>query len=249
MDVIFSPADIDKGSLILVNQTYPLRCGYNPTTLIAVNLEYPDILLDMKAASVLQHLMDDLKCGSEIVPVSGYRSLTQQKRIYAKALKEHGKEFTRQYVALPNHSEHQTGLAIDLGRKMEEIDFIRPDFPYEGICDRFRKKAPEYGFIERYQKGKEDITGIAFEPWHFRYVGYPHSKIMAHLNISLEEYVDFIREYPYQGKHFQAAYLQNAEVFYLNLSECGGDRIQLPDPALYQISGNNVDGVIVTVWR
>ena len=85
-------------------------------------------------------------------------------------MRESGRKFTETYVAVPGHSEHETGLAIDLGLKQDVIDFIRPEFPYEGICQRFRQLAPKYGFIERYPKGKEEVTGIGQEPWHFRYV-------------------------------------------------------------------------------
>ena len=84
---------------------------------------------------------------------------------------ENGEEFTNQFVARPGHSEHQTGLAIDLGLKQPDIDFLRPYFPYKGICQTFRELSTDYGFIERYPAGKEAITGIAHEPWHFRYVG------------------------------------------------------------------------------
>ena len=66
--------------------------------------------------------------------------------------KRRGEAFTRQYVAVPGCGEHQTGLAIDLGRAAREIDFIRPDFPEEGACGRFRRLAPRYGFIQRYHR-------------------------------------------------------------------------------------------------
>lgn len=64
-------------------------------------------------------------------------------------LQENGTEFTAKFVAMPGHSEHQTGLAIDLGLRQPDIDFIRPAFPYEGICQKFRELAPAFGFIER----------------------------------------------------------------------------------------------------
>lgn len=87
---------------------------------------------------------------------------------------------------------HETGLAIDVGKELEEVDFICPEFPYEGVCQIFRELAPMYGFIERYPKGKEAVTGIAKEPWHFRYVGYPHARIIQNLGMTLEEYHAFI---------------------------------------------------------
>ena len=127
----------------------------------------------------------------EIVPVSGWRSQQEQQRIWDDSMAEHGETFTRQYVALPGCSEHQTGLAIDLGKAAGYIDFIRPAFPYDGVCGRFRRLAARYGFIERYQRGKEEVTGISAEPWHFRYVGAPHAQLMETNGLCLEEYRDF----------------------------------------------------------
>ena len=96
--------------------------------------------------------------------------------------------FRSTYVALPGHSEHESGLAVDLGLKKDVIDFIRPDFPYDGICGVFRELAPDYGFIERYPRGKEAVTGIGHEPWHFRYIGTPHARILTESGLVLEEY-------------------------------------------------------------
>lgn len=130
------------------------------------------------------------------MPVSGWRSQQEQQRIWDDSMAEHGETFTRQYVALPGCSEHQTGLAIDLGKAAGYIDFIRPAFPYDGVCGRFRRLAARYGFIERYQRGKEEVTGISAEPWHFRYVGAPHAQLMETNGLCLEEYRDFCGRVP-----------------------------------------------------
>ena len=174
--------------LILVNgqHAYPADTAQD---LIPVHANYPDILLEREAAQALARLMDRLGGWQFIVPVSGWRSLEEQRTIYEHSLRDNGPAFTEQFVARPGHSEHQTGLAIDLGLRQQSIDFIRPEFPYEGICQQFRQQAPSFGFIERYPKGKERITGIAHEPWHFRYVGTPHSERMAGLGLTLEEYL------------------------------------------------------------
>ncbi len=120
--------------------------------------------------------------------------LASSHRIEDDTMRKEGARFTESYVAHPGCSEHQTGLAIDLGERREEIDFIRPDFPYTGICQTFRELAPQYGFVERYPKGKEGVTGIAWEPWHFRYVGCPHAQIMTKHGWVLEEYLDYLKE-------------------------------------------------------
>lgn len=139
------------GTLLLVNADYPLRDN-NTKSLIPADKRFPDILIKRDAASALQFIYEKIAAGNAIIPVSGYRSLEEQKAIYDDSLKDNGTDFTRKYVAMPNHSEHQTGLAIDLGLNKKDIDFIHPDFPYDGICDKFRRTAPDYGFTQRYAK-------------------------------------------------------------------------------------------------
>lgn len=175
-------------SLILVNRQHPYTMSVRQN-LTPVLPAFPRILLEREAAHALSRLMEKLGGWGNILPVSGWRSFDEQEKIYLDSLRDNGREFTRQFVALPGHSEHQTGLAIDLGLRGESVDFIRPDFPYDGICQRFRELAPAYGFIERYPAGKEGVTGIAHEPWHFRYVGAPHAESMARQGLCLEEYL------------------------------------------------------------
>ena len=175
-------------SLILVNGQH----AYSPDAkqdLIPVREDHPDILLEREAVCALSCILERLDGWKFIVPVSGWRSLEEQLAIYQESLRENRPEYTARFVAMPGHSEHQTGLAIDLGLRQPDIDFIRPAFPYEGICQKFRELAPAFGFIERYPAGKEHITGIAHEPWHFRYVGMPHSEIMTFKGLTLEEYL------------------------------------------------------------
>lgn len=231
-----------------MNAALPLKYEEN-RDLIFADSAFPDVLIKREAANALHMIFEKISCSDEIVPVSGYRSSAEQTEIYNTSLKESGEDFTQKYVALPYHSEHQTGLAIDLGRKQEKINFICPSFPYEGICDEFRQAAPHYGFIERYPKGKETITGIAHEPWHFRYIGYPHSEIMQERRLTLEEYVSFIKQYLYKREHLRISKCgKNVEVFYVPAKE-NDATIELPEKIIYQISGNNSDGFIVTLWR
>ena len=238
---------IYRGNLLLVNAEYPLKDN-NAGILIPADMRFPEILMKRDAAHLLQLILEKICAGNAIVPVSGYRSLEEQSDIWNDSRRDNGEEFTRKYVALPNHSEHQTGLAIDLGSNEGEIDFIRPDFPYSGICDEFRKAAPDYGFIERYSKDKEEITGISHEPWHFRYVGYPHSKIMQENGFSLEEYIQFIKAYSEDNKYlYEQTHGNKIEIYYVPAK---GDKTQIKEPenCAYQISGNNMDGFVVTVW-
>lgn len=245
-------ANIYCGSLILVNSEQPISGRNNNygASLVSVGTDYPEILLDYVAAKELSQVLNDLNANGSIIPVSGYRTMEEQKQIYADSLRENGIDFTKRYVALPDRSEHQTGLAIDLSENKREIDFIRPHFPYTGLCMQFRKKALRYGFIERYPKGKEEITGIPHEPWHFRYVGYPHSEIMNLKNLALEEYLKYLKNYPYNGKHLKYFnYDFSYEIFYISHSSMKKLPPELPNNVLYQISGNNMDGYIITLRR
>lgn len=234
---------IHNGLLILVNAEHPIQHMERPVLAPAVPGSY--ILLDTRAAAMLSGLISRIGAAGEIVPVSGWRSEAEQREIWDGSMRDSGEEFTRKYVALPGCSEHQTGLAIDLALRADNIDFIRPEFPYDGVCGRFRALAADYGFVERYQGGKEGVTGIAAEPWHFRYVGRPHARIMCEMGLCLEEYVEYLRAYPYPERLLEV----RGEVYEAEVGFAGArDALGLPD-APYQVSGNNVDGYIYTLWR
>ena len=241
--IILNKSKIHEGNLILVNADYPLQ-EENTDELVPAGMDHPNMLLRRSAANVLQTVLEKTSAGKKIVPVSGYRSMAEQQQIYNDSLKENGAEFTKKFVALPGHSEHQTGLAIDLGLYSDHIDFICPDFPYNGICEVFRKAAPGYGFVERYPAEKETVTGIAHEPWHFRYVGFPHSEIMTDKKLTLEEYSDFIKKYTAE----QPLIYRGIGIYYVPVhGDAAG--ICFPEGPIYQISGNNIDGFVVTIWR
>lgn len=241
---------IYQGSLILVNSLYAYR-EREGIKLFPASDKAKEILMEEKAAQMLHRAMADLNGWKDIVPVSGWRSHMEQQRIWDDSLVENGLEFTKTYVAVPDHSEHQTGLAIDLGLKQEEIDFIRPDFPYEGICQTFRERAVEYGFIERYPKDKVAVTGIGHEPWHFRYVGVPHAQIMNLEQLTLEEYIVFLKSHRY-GAH-PYIFKEQGRRAIVSYIEAEGNvttpELETYNPKTDTISGNNVDGFIVTSWE
>ncbi len=239
---------IYDGNLILVNASLPIVISMD-MELIPVDTKFPNILMKCEAINALQNILKNIESTNEIIPVSGYRTVDEQKDIYSSSLFDNGKEFTEKFVALPNCSEHQTGLAIDLGLKKDVIDFICPEFPYDGICNEFRKVAPHYGFIERYQCKKEEITGISQEPWHFRYVGYPHSEIISEMNLALEEYIEYIKRFSYKDCLKIEDNEKVIKIFYIPLDNKEEVQISIPEQYAYQVSGNNSDGFIMTLWR
>ncbi|GAB6108333.1 M15 family metallopeptidase [Fusibacter bizertensis] len=241
---------IYSGDLILVNGKHPYHPEFSESTPVSVRVDCDSILLDRKVTVLLSNLMAEIDGWREITAVSGWRSIQEQQELYDQSILENGIDFTVQFVAKPNHSEHHTGLAIDLGLKKTNIDFIRPDFPYSGICQTFRDKAIHYGFIERYPKGKKAVTGIAHEPWHFRYIGAPHAAIINKQGLTLEEYHDFLKQFIY-GKNYFTYQVgrQIIAVSYIEATTKEKLTIEIEDDVPYSISGNNMDGFILTEWR
>lgn len=243
------PADlVTKGNLILVNAMHPFQTQVEESQLTVPFPDQPLHRMEWEASLSLQGLLRSLQSGRRIVGVSGYRTMEEQTAIWKDSEAENGLEFTRKFVAVPGHSEHQTGLAMDVALNQKHIDFICPQFPYEGICQEFRRLAADYGFVERYPAGKEDVTGIGAEPWHFRYVGIPHARLMRERDMVLEEYVDWIRAYRWNDRPYRC--WNEGKEFWTGWLPCTGDgkEIQavLPEHCRYIASGNNVDGIILT---
>lgn len=119
--------------------------------------------------------------------VSGYRSYASQRALYASALRRYGRAYTVKYVAVPGTSEHQTGLAVDLRSPSGRGTTFDRTKEWRWL----RAHAQDYGFVLRYPKGKTKITGIGYEPWHWRYVGVARAKAIRALgaDATLEEYL------------------------------------------------------------
>lgn len=226
---------IHDGRLVLINHKYPL-VNYQPQ-LTELAFNNTCVKLDEEAAKQFKRLINDLGIGDRIVLVSGFRDYETQKKLYDDSLLENGREYTDSYVAFPAHSEHQAGLAIDIGDECAQAEEICPSFMNMEITHVFKKYAPFYGFIERYKSSKTELTKIAEEPWHYRYVGYPHSLIMNELDFCLEEYIAFLQEYtrddPYHFSDEKAEYL----IYSSGTAVCGEDIV---------LSGNNCNGYIAT---
>lgn len=246
--LLLKRADVYRGPLILVNAAYPLRAGGFPLArgLTAPSEEQPEICLEARAAALLRELAARVGGWKEICLVSGYRSRREQVRIWEDSLRENGEAYTRKYVARPDCSEHQTGLAVDLAKRAETIDFICPEFPDSGACKELKRLAPDCGFIERYPREKQWLTGIGWEPWHFRYVGYPHAAIMKEKDFCLEEYHRFLREFSRESPFLWRDSRREFRIFWAPAR----DRftpVEAPETGIVQVSGNNIDGFIVAI--
>ncbi|WP_051412205.1 M15 family metallopeptidase [Halonatronum saccharophilum] len=184
-------------NLVLVNKQNYLSPIFKPSDLVIPNIPFnfeknlAKKFLRKEAAKALEDLFlkakqDDM----ELLGISAYRSYWRQRRIFINNLKQDGFKKANQYSACPGQSEHQTGLAIDLSSPKIDGELIEKfGETLEGKW--LKENAPKYGFILRYPKGKEEITGYQYEPWHIRYVGIPSSLIIEKNNLVLEEYLNF----------------------------------------------------------
>lgn len=187
---------------------------------------------------------------SDIIVTSPYRSLETQQTIWDARVDTYGEEYARLYVAEPGHSEHHSGLALDLAI-----------YTYEGTAYKFddkpeysewlTKNAHRFGFIERYKADKTDITKIAYENWHYRYIGKPHAYYMLTNNLCLEEYIEALRAYSYGENELTFTDDEGAEwsIYFVPAVIGGQTEIPVPIAGNYEVSGNNVDGFIVTVRK
>lgn len=238
--VVLKREQAARGPLLLVNAAHPLPDAAAP------QLAFVECVpLEREAARLLDGCVRAAGGWRDILPVSGWRSRAEQQSIWDETLAREGDAFTRQYVALPGCSEHETGLAIDLGARTPDVDFIRPDFPDRGVCGAFRRLAAEYGFIQRYRREKEGLTGIAEEPWHFRYVGMPHARLMEDNGLCLEEYGEFLRA----GR--RTCPLPGGGEAMVSYLPCPRETVEitLPENARFQVSGYDGGGLILTVWE
>lgn len=176
-------------TLVLVNKNNKLKNDFIPDDLIKLDLKYSneEKYLKKEAALSFYKLSEDAKKkGYRIIIVSAYRSYTYQEKLFDYYVKEKGLNYALNCSAKPGHSEHQTGLAIDVEGSNFDYDLFEQSIEF----DWMKKNAYKYGFILRYPKGKEHITGFKYEPWHYRYVGEKVAKYIYENNLTFEEYFE-----------------------------------------------------------
>ncbi len=251
-----SQEDRFKGVLLLVNQACKVQKEPEPSELVSA-AEYPglhiwsgeSLLLQRECMDALAALLLAADSDAGITLVSGYRSIEEQQSLYEQSLRERGEAYTKGYVAFPGSSEHQTGLAIDVGLREQALDYITPAFPDDGASGDFKRLASRYGFIQRYEQGKEAITTINSEPWHYRYVGYPHAELMRSSNLCLEEYIALVRNYPHGSEPlFYKDGERTAAIYFVKAEGEGATQLPIVDCDFFNWSGNNDDGFIVTAF-
>ncbi|MFY0544517.1 D-alanyl-D-alanine carboxypeptidase family protein [Brevibacillus sp. H7] len=187
---VTNPSDL----VVVVNKQRSLPADYVPGDLVEPNVPFTfpgkseKRLLRVEAAKALEEMFARAKQENvQLYAVSGYRSYQTQQALYAGYVKTQGTEHASRYSAQSGKSEHQTGLAIDVSGGDKKT---RLEEPFANTVEGkwLAKHAAEFGFIIRYPRGKEAITGYAYEPWHIRYVGKNVAKEIASRGITLEEY-------------------------------------------------------------
>jgi zinc D-Ala-D-Ala carboxypeptidase len=181
--------------LIVVNKQRNLPPEYEPQDLVIPDIPFPfkeDLpkkKLRKEAADAIKALFDESENqGLELLAQSGYRSYDTQVSIFAYNENQYGEARANQVSAQPGQSEHQTGLAIDVTSPKVEYQLVE-EFGETREGKWVADNAHKYGFIVRYLKGKEEITGYQYEPWHLRYVGIDHAQEIHKRGITLEEYL------------------------------------------------------------
>lgn len=181
---------------ILVNRTHLQNKQDKPADLVLCRIPFAPETEDFKrymrkeAAESVQKLFKRAhQEGVDLCGVSAYRSFERQEEIYNNSLKNKGISHTQQYIAQPGASEHQTGLALDVSGAFMNYE-LEPEFGESEEGKWLHVHGPLYGFILRYPKDKEKITGYAYEPWHIRYVTKPLAFYLTKSEKTLEEYYE-----------------------------------------------------------
>lgn len=254
--------DLGDGELVLVNNNILFRGSVSEDELCVVrekkNQAYKvkdySVLLRTTTMDALNDMMlafyTETQSG-DVMVISGHRTIEYQQGLYDDELESTGLS-TSSLVSKAGYSEHHTGYAVDF--KIYTDDGVSKEFDGTGVCEWIMQHCQEYGFVNRYPVGKEKITLIDNEPWHFRYVGKVHAAIITEYDFCLEEYIDFLKNYTIDTGFL---YTENSGrkyiIYYVPMVDPANTTVSIPlmpdlvTPYPYEISGNNVDGWIVTV--
>jgi len=238
--------------LVLVNNAktvpFQIRPGYANITKLCSTVIAP---LDL----MMQAYIDEAGENTAYIFI-GYRDEADQQKTLDDFTAMLGREAALQRVALPGHSEHHAGLAMDLGALVDGVHhtFDYRESNYHAPTKWFALNSYRFGFVLSFPEDRAVEGESIYEPWHYRYVGYPHSQIMFENDWSLKEYLDEIRRHtlnrPFTFEYDNVKY----EIFYTNDMEVKvfneiDSLTGLPLQNEYDISGNNIDGFIVTIKK
>jgi len=181
------PADITKGNLILVNKENYLPRDFVPSNLVNIEPNHG------RAGQIKAEVYEAFKKmdtearleGLDLYITSFYRSWERQNTIFNDFVRRDGVEMAETYSARPGHSEHQTGLALDI---VAGVGGVMRGFEHTMEYSWLIANAHNFGFILRYPKGKTHITGFIYEPWHWRYLGVEMATRVRNSNLTFDEF-------------------------------------------------------------
>lgn len=254
----YEPEEIKKGDLLLVNAEHEYSFYVPGSDIVSVysnkNGDYlvsdTNVSLRKDVISKINEMMTAFKTDtglSNIMIRTGYRDKATQEKLYQSKVDVEGEAEAKKTVSPPGCSDYHTATAfyavIYTDNTVQPLNY---DAKYSSwILENCHK----YGFIRRFAPDKADITGISVDEWHFRYVGVPHAEIMYSENMCLEEYIEYLRKYPVAGEHLKYTCGDGSE-YEIYFSEANTDKpsyVPLPKEGEYTVSGNNIDGYIVTL--
>ena len=189
-----SAQDSTAWNLLLVNEWNPIPKDFTVSLVSITGGEQVDSRIQQPLSQMIQ---DAAAQGVSLMVCSGYRTVSYQDTLFQRKVRAYqnygldlasAQEQARQWVARPSRSEHHTGLAVDIVTPSYQV--LDSGFAETAAAKWLLNHSAEYGFILRYPAGKTDITGVAWEPWHFRYVGADAAKQITEDGICLEEFLD-----------------------------------------------------------
>jgi D-alanyl-D-alanine carboxypeptidase len=244
--------DMGSGEQILVSNAVPYTFPEGAAEELVVVIheknnsymskDYETSLLPVTVSHLNDMMKDYTDQGGavNIMVVSGHRTYDFQQKVFDSSAARNGLEHAQRFVAQPGGSEHHTGYALDLWNTT-----VGDYFEGVGECKWITDNCHKYGFILRYSEEKETFTKIGPESWHFRYIGVPHSYLVVEKGFCYEEYIDYLKEFPFLEDHlFTTVDGVEYEIYYVE-----GLEVPVPEEGEYTVSGNNLDGFIVTVTK
>ena len=178
---------------VIINKKHTLPEDYEPGDLVSPNVMKMKDSCTMReeASKALEKMFEAASDeGLKLLLVSGYRSYSYQKSLFDIYTARDGEEAANRYSAKAGQSEHQTGLAADLGAA-DQACLLKECFKDSEEGKWLKENSYLFGFILRYPQEKEEITGYVYEPWHFRYIGLQEAYLVHESGLTLEEYYDY----------------------------------------------------------
>lgn len=175
------------GTVFLVNRQHAISKSYVPETRKVIGPGMSQSMREDAAAALEEMFAAAKEDGINLAIVSGYRSYSKQSSIYSRKVKTQGREAADRVSARPGTSEHQLGLAMDLAKKGSSQ--LNTSFGSTEEGKWVSANAHRFGFIVRYLKDYEDVTGYMYEPWHVRFVGKEHAQKLYETGLPMEWYI------------------------------------------------------------